>query len=367
MFKKMKLKHIDSIRGIAIIMVIFGHIGQEIRGLSSVPHLLTSYGQMGVQLFFVASAYTLCLSTSNRISETQSLKKYAIRRFFRIAPVYYLGLLGYLLLELLLGWNKTGLFIVPEKYSVINILMNFLFFHGFYPPANNNIVPGGWSIGTEMAFYVLFPLLFLAAKKWATAAFGKALLLLFVLLCFSQLLIVLIAISSGQIVKNNSFMYYNLVNQIPVFCIGIIYYLYEKKSVFNFNWKFDLLAFLMFTSCSLILWNSNLQGSFSLIPFLSAISFVFLINIFKKIESLNFNYLIKLGTVSYSMYIIHFIFLNFSSKASLNLSDYLNKNILLILMFILTVIVTFAFAALSERYIEKPFINLGKKIILKMQ
>ena len=360
----MKLKYVDSIRGIAILMVIFGHIGQEIRGLTLIPHLLTSYGQMGVQLFFVASAYTLCRSATNRENELQPLKKYAIRRFFRIAPMYYLGLIGYFILALFIVYNKTGTLVIPFKYSFINVLANVFFVHGFYLPANNNIVPGGWSIGTEMAFYVIFPFLFYYGKKIVGSSLKRGLLMLLTVFIFSQLLLILIYYTIDLQVQDNNFLYYNLVHQLPVFCVGIIYYLVENNNKFITNYKLDLLIFIVLTLLSLTLWNSEWSYKFSIIPFISAISFSFLINIFKKVDGLNFSLLSKIGTVSYSMYILHFVLLHFSGIASRQAS--INKNILLIVLFMSTVLVAFFLALISEKYIEKPFIEIGKKIIQKL-
>ena len=357
----MKLNYIDSIRGVAILMVILGHIGQEVRGLSLIPHLLTSYGQMGVQLFFVASSYTLCLSARNRASESHPIKKYAIRRFFRIAPIYYIGLLGYFLVNVFLLWNKGGTIAIPDKYTFTNVIANLLFIHGFYPSANNNIVPGGWSIGTEMAFYVLFPILFYYDKK-INLQLKNGLFLIFAVLAFSQLMLLLIFQFTGLLVNNNSFMYYNLINQLPVFCVGIGYYILEENKVFKTNWKFDLIAFVLLTHLSLLLWGFDWEHIFSVIPFISAISFIFLMNIFKKIKTLNCNLLVKIGTVSYSMYIIHFVLLPFSGFISTRLSSSINKNILLILLYLVTAFLTYILAIISEKYIEKPFIERGRKL-----
>jgi len=361
----MKLKHIDSIRGIAILMVILGHIGQEVRGLSMIPHLLTSYGQMGVQLFFVASAYTLCLSTTNRASETHPIKKYAIRRFFRIAPIYYIGILGYFLVNVFLLWNKQGIIAIPTDYTFTNVIANVFFLHGFYPPANNTIVPGGWSIGTEMAFYVVFPSLFYYAKKNTLGSLKLGILLLIIVVIVSQLLLLLTFYFTGLLVKNNGFMYSNLINQLPVFFVGIGYYLFEEHQIFKRNWLFDVIVFISLTGISLVLWVADVDYFFSFIPFVSALSFIFLMTIFKKIIKLNSNFLVKVGTVSYSMYIIHFVLLNFSGTISEKLSGIVHKNILLIVLYVMTVLVTFSLAILSEKYIEKPFIAMGRKITYK--
>ena len=56
--------------------------------------ILANKGKYGVQLFFIASAFTLFLSRHRR-SEVGN-KNFFIRRFFRIAPMYYLGIILYL-------------------------------------------------------------------------------------------------------------------------------------------------------------------------------------------------------------------------------------------------------------------------------
>lgn len=55
----MKLKHIDALRGIAVLLVILVHTSQSIPGISLPLRYFSKYGQMGVQLFFIISAYTL--------------------------------------------------------------------------------------------------------------------------------------------------------------------------------------------------------------------------------------------------------------------------------------------------------------------
>lgn len=47
----MKLKFIDSIRGVAILMVILVHTAQKISDLHVLTRIIAEYGQMGVQLF----------------------------------------------------------------------------------------------------------------------------------------------------------------------------------------------------------------------------------------------------------------------------------------------------------------------------
>jgi peptidoglycan/LPS O-acetylase OafA/YrhL len=104
-----------------------------------------------------------------------------------------------------------------------------------------------------------------------------------------------------------------------------------------------------------------------IIPFISGVSFVFLIELFKKLKQLNHTLLVRIGELSYSMYIIHFIFAhNISKFLSPKLDGIINGNLLLALLYIMTTICTFLLAAISEKFIEKPFINFGKKLTMKL-
>jgi peptidoglycan/LPS O-acetylase OafA/YrhL len=60
--KKGKLNAIDAIRGWAIFLVITAHVGGLFPELPWPLKKITNFGWYGVQLFFVASAFTLMLS-----------------------------------------------------------------------------------------------------------------------------------------------------------------------------------------------------------------------------------------------------------------------------------------------------------------
>lgn len=91
--KTRQYDYIDIVRGVAILGVIAVHSHQGIKNLSTPISWIFNYGQLGVQLFFIASALTLCLSTRER-DETSPYYFY-IRRYFRIAPLYYFAIFLY--------------------------------------------------------------------------------------------------------------------------------------------------------------------------------------------------------------------------------------------------------------------------------
>lgn len=77
--------YVDTLRGIAIFLVLSVHTSQFYQ-LGNELANFARYGQLGVQLFFIASVYTLSISISNVDFNTENLKKFYIRRFFKIVP-----------------------------------------------------------------------------------------------------------------------------------------------------------------------------------------------------------------------------------------------------------------------------------------
>ncbi|MEY9132663.1 peptidoglycan/LPS O-acetylase OafA/YrhL [Bradyrhizobium diazoefficiens] len=71
--------YIDALRGYAILLVIFVHSSQMIGGLQGYVYQIGDQGARGVQLFFVASAITLCMSYHRR---TDGVGAFYIRRLF---------------------------------------------------------------------------------------------------------------------------------------------------------------------------------------------------------------------------------------------------------------------------------------------
>lgn len=361
-----KLAHIDSLRGIAILMVILVHTAQSVPDLPKWFFKITKAGQLGVQLFFVVSAITLCISMEQRWNEKYRTIKYLLRRFFRIAPLYYTGILFYFLFSALVNSSPVNL----NRESFINILANFFFLHGFYPPANNSVVPGGWSIGTEMAFYLCFPILFTFWNWIGRQGIAKFLTITLFWICGYYLIEFFLTNWLGMPVQKNNFMYYNLINQLPVFVMGIAAYQLTKSRGFsNLHPALHLLGLAFFGSLTAYLWNIDLTfvNSFMLLPGAAGLAFVFLYNLFASLRFLNLSGLQKTGQVSYSMYIFHFIFAWYGTEYLHAQLGYFHRPLVLFaLYFALTVSLTFGLALVSEKLIERPGVELGKKIIQGM-
>jgi peptidoglycan/LPS O-acetylase OafA/YrhL len=361
------LGYVDVIRAIAILMVMLVHTVHTITGVSTLVMDVSDYGQMGVQLFFVASAYTLCLSYVKRAEEKKPLTSFFIRRFFRIAPLYYLGIIGYFLLEPSIHILEK-IKMSYSQYTVQSIIANILFVHGFVKSANNNVVPGGWSIGTEMAFYALFPMLFMLFR-WLYRQYGIS--SLYLLIGLSMLLNILFQLATGQFSAtesiNNKFIYFNIINQLPVFLLGMtVFFYHQNKTRLRLSIPNQLKILGILTIVGIVLLQAHQNWIFVFIPFYSGISFILLLNI---LHDLNYSNLVleRIGRVSYSMYIIHSFFAWYLVPIIIGtLGKQILPELLLILAFVLVVGLTFVIAIFSHRYIETPGIRWGRVLISRL-
>ena len=105
--------------------------------------------------------------------------RFWVRRFFRIAPVYYLVLIivfafwgahvdGAVILQNASPalWQKPSIY-DPANYHMdwVNTLVHATFLFGLLPQyAFSNMTPD-WSIGLEMQFYAAFPLLYFLCRR----------------------------------------------------------------------------------------------------------------------------------------------------------------------------------------------------------
>jgi len=164
MSRKENLKYIDALRGLAILGVLCVHFtlfGKGVTGFEYLPfHLdvLFYEGRYGVALFFVVSAFTLARSLEGRVkTENMAIRKYFIRRIFRIAPAFYTVIL---LVFFIKGVGVPG-YVDPSSPQLtwVDLLTHLTFTNVLFPYYINDFIGVEWSIATEFAFYMLLPLL----------------------------------------------------------------------------------------------------------------------------------------------------------------------------------------------------------------
>ncbi len=373
-----KLPWIDALRGLAILFVIAYHTGLHTEGLPYFLRLFTDQGRIGVQLFYLISAFTLFLSMNKRNKlEKTPLRNYFIRRFFRIAPLFYLVSI-YCIFRYGLGPN----FFIDDGNSITipNIIAHLTFLNGWNPYWINSLVPAGWSIAIEMPFYLLVPILFNKVKN-----INFAITLTSIYFVFSKIISFILKKHPliHDIPKWNAFLYYWLPNQLPYFLLGTILYFLIQNSIKNprdsrtnhsrFIQLRNTIIPLLLMCLSLQIFcfvnkiNTNIIefvygiGFAALAFWLSYNSFSILVNPF----------LCYLGTVSYSAYLIHIEVISFSqnilnnalSILKINLSPTLN----FIILFMNVLVITLTLSSLTYKFIEIPGMAIGRNLLKKLE
>lgn len=288
--------------------------------------LIDHFGS-GVTLFFVLSSFSLAYTNSST-----SYSKFLKKRIFRISPLFYF-------LIIIMTISKL---IFAKSIDYSELFANFTFSFNLFSSFQESIVFAGWTIGVEMLFYLTFP--FLNNLKNS----------------------ILILISSLIILLNIGFEYFDSVPKLyglhllsgkgiiyhfPTFIIGILTYRFSIQSKLNSN-KQKLLLIVIIS----ILYPafSNGMGYFNY--FCQAL-FYALLTLFSLTIKNNNNIFSNWGLRSYSIYLWHPIIIYAIAVFGLS-------NISQILFVVLSFILVFITAKISEKYLESiPYKWLKNKFL----
>lgn len=302
----MKTQHfnfVDALRGYAILAVIIVHVASALPPTAGPAMRLFEQGARGVQLFYVASALTLLMSWHSR---KDGYVPFMIRRVFRIFPLFWLAIPGYLIF----AGRGPGYFAPSSDWSGIDVIRS-LFFLDAFSSSNGSLVPGGWTITTEMFFYVLFPIWIFLIKSWRVAITVQFVLWI-VISKFSPMFFGVLYLAFPNIPQYLIAVWgtLSLPLQFPVFLSGFVVYflLQDEKILPSINNKL-LWLLLVFSVFIMFAFAFLLPKSISI-----AYSFPFTILVFcfgRGVGGMLINKtIIALGKVSFSAYILHFMVLN---------------------------------------------------------
>jgi len=149
-----KIPALDGVRGVAILVVL----AHNLHAFSSSPFsLLSDYGWLGVDLFFVLSGFLITgILLDTRPSE-HFFRNFYARRCLRIWPLYYsVLLLMFVIVPLLRPHDALEIFRRSHPvWSYPFFLQNF-----FVPEPVSAVGPLGvsWSLAVEELFYLVWPL-----------------------------------------------------------------------------------------------------------------------------------------------------------------------------------------------------------------
>ena len=163
--------HLDAltgIRGIAAWLVVLYHIRMSLLGIMPIPVLkVLARGYLAVDLFFILSGFVLWYNYAPRLRAAGpgagawvAAGHFLWRRIARIWPLHIviLGLFVAFALVLVATGRDASFYPFHELPLHVLLIQNW----GFTPQLRWN--DPAWSISTEMAAYLVFPLVVLAAK-----------------------------------------------------------------------------------------------------------------------------------------------------------------------------------------------------------
>ncbi len=347
-----RLNYIDALRGLAVLGVLMVHTGAFV--FSSGPiATITALGAKGVQLFFFISAYTIFLSYHHQVkSDPNPIRSFYIKRVFRIAPMYYLGIIYYALYNAWIG----------QTNSAEGIALNATFLHSLSPMYINNVVPGGWSIGVEMSFYLLVPLLVFYVTSYKRAIY-------FVIICLLVRILFLAVLNDNPFGypanEWNHYLYWFLPNQLTCFAFGILFYFfktkYQSKSIIPWNTLWISGVFLV--GIYLLL---KLKSEFEWLndDFLIMI-IVFLLTTYLSVNPNKFivnNAMVNIGKYSYSIYLVHFAVLYFLEAGMFKSFHSSGSPVIFLILFISVLVITYLISSLTFRFVELPMQKFAKNL-----
>jgi peptidoglycan/LPS O-acetylase OafA/YrhL len=155
---------IDGIRAISVLCIIAFHVAVGIiqvydkerakEYIVDMPALLQPlwHFEKGVDAFFLISALVLGIPLFKRAgafgwNETKSFYK---KRFFRIYPLFLVALVIYAIPQ----WSYFGKYFFSNLFLVNNLI-----------PGHRTIIPVGWSLLVEVQYYAVLPILFVLLSR----------------------------------------------------------------------------------------------------------------------------------------------------------------------------------------------------------
>lgn len=369
--EKTDLPELNGIRAIAIILVILHHCYLAVGSasfskykyaniFSKIFSKICENGRMGVDIFFVLSGFLIGGQLLKNIIENNKieLKKFYLKRIFRIFPAYYFCLIIFIIL-----------FYGIENLSIQKFISHLLYFQNYW----YNIYEITWSLAVEEQFYLILPfLLFIFKDKMRSS--NKYVLILFsviILIPFANRCIIyskLTNIFDSKMIGLKIFgAFHTRFDQlfIGVLCAYIYY-----KFRFRMNNKMFVLITQYLSACLflVLIYYSGMNGSFYKIVIqftligisvgIFILSSVLIKSFISKILSLKiFGFIAR---ISYPLYLYHYFSIWIIDKNKF----FITQNIWINFMFYIYGIFIFSIliSLLSWLFIEYPFIIIKRRM-----
>jgi peptidoglycan/LPS O-acetylase OafA/YrhL len=291
-----------------------------------------------------------------RSRELHPIFGFYCRRFFRIVPLFYAWMI--------ISWLRDRFwFGVTQSFGTV--MLSLFFGYNLVPGRHEGFVWAGWTLGVEMLFYLVFPLIYRYVNDiWKAAGFFFATLTLSSI--FSYLTTSYLHVDETVL---SSFKYSSIFNHLPTFALGMVVYYFFERFIQNqslpVSWGLGLIFTSLFGYSALQ--DGRLEFFLDHVAWLAIIYATALLGLSIFPLGIFINRLTKFyGQISYSLYLNHptLVFAlipvyRFIYNLPLPLTIKYGS------CFLLTVVLLTILSSLTYRLIEKPGMDLGRSVTKK--
>ena len=198
---KSRIIGFDFLRAFAALGVVAHHFSYWLGG----PPLV-NFGMYGVYLFFVLGGASTVLAQGHKIFTEDGLKEFFIGRVARLYPLF--------LLVMLLHFINSSLSLGITLRDGLIFFINSSLMYGWAQPGFLPIIEGGWYLGIEFSFFMVFPILYMLARSGGWWFFA-------LLLYATQQAYITVIFQSGDL-KENWVAYTNLISFAFYYFMGMV-------------------------------------------------------------------------------------------------------------------------------------------------
>ncbi|WP_158299536.1 acyltransferase family protein [Paenibacillus antri] len=275
-----RISELDALRGLAALAVMLFHYVYFYNHNYAIHPIDTSgsffqYGAYGVHLFFIISGFVIYMT----IRKCESVKDFWVKRAIRLYPAYLTAVaFTFLATSTYSGLDSLSI-------SIIDALLNATMLQGVVPGVDIPLVDGSyWSLAVELHFYVFCGMLL------ATGLLRSPLTISWVWMVTIYVLKLLFVAGMIHPIVGDL----GIVNYSNLFIAGVMFF--ELKN----GKRIVPHVIIVLAAAYQFIFFSFLSG-----VIVSAFYLLFYALLTGNLRLLNNKPLIALGTISYSLYLIH--------------------------------------------------------------
>ncbi|HEY9626064.1 MAG TPA: acyltransferase [Coleofasciculaceae cyanobacterium] len=366
---------LDGLRGLAAAWVMLAHCV----GFAAWDGPIKS-AALAVDIFMIISGFLMAFhyryrEKSQPWESSQTWYKFYLRRFFRIAPLYYLLLIPSFIFKDYFDFCKEVVRQIPnidpnllnklsttifniQPLDFLELFTHITFTSGIFPRYENSLIIPDWSLSLEMQFYIAFPFIMLWLRKFSY--FWIAVSLAVVSFFVNEVILSYYGQPSFLLLKINFFIigillaeafFFRLRNPLTsayLVSLALVLTTYSRKAGF--------IIFIVVLICALIFYDKN-NDSLRLSKLITLVH-----------ENLGSRLAKFSSDTSYAVYLFHMLLLAPLGAVLTKHEFYLSLPAIAraTILFAVVAPLTYFVAFLLFKYVEKPGIALGRTLIAKI-